>query len=125
MAKGSAFPLSCRVLRGSQQSFASRDPQPLYPQTLGRRPATMRRIGYNSLAVAVLAIGLLASTMAFAQGDGRTCPGNTPVPNGAIIDLRLFNDCPTSTANGPNLWPASLTRRDPAVDCFGGAHGHT
>lgn len=86
----------------------------------------MKRIGYNSLAVAVLALGLLTSAMAFAQsgGDGRTCPGNTPTPNGVVVTQRFFNDCPTSNLSVSNLYPASITITDNDNDCFGGANRH-
>ncbi len=84
----------------------------------------MRRIGYNSLAVVVLALGLLTSAVAFAQGDGRTCPGNTPVPNGAILQLGIFNDCMTSIKNGNNQYPSFIQIDDTGDDCFGCANRH-
>lgn len=86
----------------------------------------MRRIGYNSLAAMVLAAGLLTSALAFAQsgGDGRTCPGNTPTPNGAVVTTRVFNDCPTTTLTVTNNYPVSIKIDDQDNDCFGGANRH-
>jgi hypothetical protein len=84
----------------------------------------MRRISYSHLAFAALTVGLLASSAAFA-GDGRTCPGNTPNPNGANIALRVFNDCPTSTVSFTNSYPASIIISDTNNDCFGFTNLHT
>lgn len=84
----------------------------------------MRRISYNSLAVVALAVGLLTSAVAFAQGDGRTCPGNTPTPNGALVTTRVFNDCPTSIVSVNNAYPALIRIDDTDNDCFGGANRH-
>lgn len=84
----------------------------------------MRRISYSNLGLAVLCMGLLASSAAFGA-DGRTCPGNTPSPNGANIKLRAFNDCPTSTVGFTNSYPGSIVISDTNNDCFGGANLHT
>lgn len=91
----------------------------------------MRRIGYNSLAFAVVAFGLFASAVAFAPavhaaaiGDGRTCPGFTPTPNGAVVQMGIFNDCQTSTQTFVNSWPGFIRIDDVNDDCFGGANRH-
>ena len=84
----------------------------------------MKRIRYTSLAFGVLAVGLLAATVALA-GDGRSCPGNTPNPNSANVALRVFNDCPTSTVSATNTYPASIIISDSNNDCFGGLNLHT
>jgi len=72
----------------------------------------MKRIGYTSLATVVLMLG---AALAFA----------TPMPNSAIIDLRLWNDCPTSVIGTTNLYPALVSITDtmnPA--CVGFANRH-
>jgi len=85
----------------------------------------MRRIRYSSLALVVLAIGLLASAVALA-GDGRTCPGFTPPGyNGFQISTRVFNDCPTSILTVTNGFPNSVIISDNILDCFGFANLHT
>ena len=81
----------------------------------------MRRISYPNLASAVIVAGLLASSTAFAA-DGLTCPGNTPNPNSANINLRAFNDCPTATLSSTNNYPASIVISEQDDDCFGGAN---
>jgi len=83
----------------------------------------MKRISYSSLAfAAVLALGLVASSLAVAQ-TGITCPGYTPNPNSAIVTMRVFNDCPGSTAAFTNNYPASIQISD-EYDCPGGANLH-
>ena len=83
----------------------------------------MRRISYSNLGFAVLCMGLLASSAAFAAG-GLTCPGNTPNPNGANVALRVFNDCPTALVSATNGYPGSIVISNMADDCFGGANLH-
>jgi len=73
----------------------------------------MKRIGYTGLATVA---AMLCAALAFA----------TPGPNSAVIETRLFNDCPTSTI-GPNtnLYPALVSITDtmnPA--CVGNANLH-
>lgn len=87
----------------------------------------MRRIRYSSLALLVLVVGLTVSAVANAQigNPCNTCPGSTPVPNSAYIALRVFNDCPTSTLNVINNYPAQIVIDDQNVDCFGYANLHT
>ena len=85
----------------------------------------MRRISYSSLAFAVLVAGLLASTAAFGRTTSITCPGNTPNPNSAKVNLRVFNDCPTATASDVNSYPASIQITNGNDDCFGGLNRHT
>ncbi len=81
----------------------------------------MKRIRYPSLAFAVvLALGLAATV---ASADQLTCPGNTPTPNAAILDLRVFNDCPSSTLTPINSYPAMISIED-VFNCVGGANRH-
>lgn len=82
----------------------------------------MKRIGYPSLAIAVLAMGLFASIA--NAGDGRTCPGATPTPNGAFIFLNYWNDCPTSTDTAINNFPSQIEITDAHNDCFGFTDKH-
>ena len=85
----------------------------------------MRRIGCFNLAFVLLVIGLSLSTIAGAQ-DGRACPGNTPSPNGAEIALRVFNDCPGSTLNVSNNYPAQIFISDGMPNnCSGYANLHS
>lgn len=73
----------------------------------------MKRIGYTSLATLALAAGLAASALA------------TPIPNSAIIDTRLWNDCGTSVLSTTNAYPGLIQITDtmnPA--CVGFANRH-
>jgi len=75
----------------------------------------MKRIGYTSLATVVLMLG---AALAFA----------TPMPNSAIIDTRLWNDCPTSVIGTTNLYPALISITDtmnPACVGFANRHAWT
>jgi hypothetical protein len=84
----------------------------------------MKRIGYSCLATLALAVGLLASSVATA-GDGRTCPGDTPNPVTAVVETRIWNDCPTSTLSVTNAYPFEVSIHDQNLDCFGYANLHT
>lgn len=83
----------------------------------------MLRTRYSVFA-AVLMLGLAWSVVASA-GDGRTCPGVTPLPNSANIAQRVFNDCPTSALSVTNAYPASIVISDNNLACFGFANLHT
>jgi hypothetical protein len=75
----------------------------------------MKRIGYTSLATVTLMLG---AALAFA----------TPMPNSAIVDLRLWNDCGTSTASYVNNYPALISITDtmhPACVGFANRHAWT
>jgi hypothetical protein len=86
----------------------------------------MKRICYNGLAVAALAVVALTMCATVVRaGDGRTCPGFTPTPIGALVTTRDYNDCPTSTVTVTNSYPAAVTVRDDTLDCFGFANRHT
>lgn len=86
----------------------------------------MKRIYYHGLAMATLAAVVLTTGATFARaGDGRTCPGFTPTPIGAVVTTRDYNDCPTSTITVTNSYPASITVLDDTLDCFGFANRHT
>ena len=78
----------------------------------------MKRIGYTTLAVAVLcglAMGLAPAAHA------------TPTVTSAVLNLRVFNDCPFSTLTTNNSYPASISIDDfvPANSCGGFANLHT
>jgi hypothetical protein len=86
----------------------------------------MKRISYSSLAfAAVLVFGLVVSGLAIAA-DGRDCtpPVNTPNPNGAVLALRVFNDCPGSNLTAVNNYPAQILIRDQDEGCAGYANRH-
>ncbi len=75
----------------------------------------MKRIGITSLAwSAVFSVVCLGAALA------------TPVPDGATIETRTFNDCPTSTVTTSNSYPASIEITD-AMDplCVGFANLHS
>src|ERR1041385_5509331 len=76
----------------------------------------MRRITTTCLA---LAAGLALATAAFA----------TPLPNSAVLHLRVFNDCPISTLDTVNAFPGSIVIDDqnvpPQPQCAGFANLHT
>lgn len=75
----------------------------------------MRRITTTGLALA----GLALATAAFA----------TPLPNSAVLHLRVFDDCPISVLNTMNAFPASIVIDDqnqpPQPICAGFANLHT
>jgi len=76
----------------------------------------MKRIGYSILPV--LAFAAFAATSASA----------TPVPNSAVLHLRVFNDCPISILNTVNAYPGSIVIDDqnPVPPfCAGFANLHT
>lgn len=71
----------------------------------------MKRNRYMVVALAfVVCLGLWSAVA--SAGDGRTCPGVTQTPNGALVNLRTWNDCPISTLTMSNLYPASITFHD-------------
>jgi len=75
----------------------------------------MRRI---TTLVLALAAACLTCTAAFA----------TPLPNSAVLHLRVFNDCPISILNTTNSFPASIVIDDenqpPQPLCAGFANLH-
>ena len=76
----------------------------------------MKRIGYSILPV--LAFAAFAATSASA----------TPVPNSAVLHLRVFNDCPISILNTTNAFPALIQIDDQnqvPPFCVGFANLHT
>lgn len=81
----------------------------------------MKRIGYSSLAVAALALGLFAAVA--NAGDGRTCPGVTPTPNGYFVQMNYWDNCPTSTDTYV-LGANSVVMTELHNDCFGYADKH-
>jgi len=78
----------------------------------------MKRIRYNGLALAVIAI---CTVLAMGAGVAHA----TPVINGAIMYPRVFNDCPISTLNpGPVFYPAFIHIDEHDLICAGGANLH-
>jgi hypothetical protein len=73
----------------------------------------MKRIGYLSLAVFALALGLTAVAQA-----------QTPNPNGAFVSLRYWNSCPVSTVTSTNAYPASIHINDTDPFSFAGWNKH-
>ncbi len=73
----------------------------------------MKRIGYLSVAVFALALGLTAVAQA-----------QTPNPNGAFLNLRFFNNCPVSTVTPTNAYPASISISDVDPFMFAGTNKH-
>ena len=76
----------------------------------------MKRIGYSILPL--LAFAAFAATSASA----------TPVPNSAVLHLRVFNDCTISILNTVNAYPGSIVIDDqnPVPPfCAGFANLHT
>lgn len=76
----------------------------------------MKRIGYSILPV--LAFAAFAATSASA----------TPVPNSAVLHLRVFNDCPISVLNTTNAYPGLIQIDDENLIppfCVGFANLHT
>ncbi|HTO92597.1 MAG TPA: hypothetical protein VMJ70_15810, partial [Candidatus Sulfotelmatobacter sp.] len=82
----------------------------------------MQRIRYSIVLLALAGV-LAAASSAYA--DGRVCPGSTPNPNAANVTTRVFNDCPISTLNVTNSYPASIVISDQDLVCFGYANLHT
>lgn len=73
----------------------------------------MKRIGYS--VVSLFTLALVASVASAA----------TPIPNSAVVLERLYNDCPISTVNSTNLYPASIQVTDSWDPlCIGFANGH-
>jgi len=78
----------------------------------------MKRIRYNSLALAVIAI---CSVIAVGAGVAQA----TPVVNGAIFYPRVFNDCVVSSLNAvPFAYPAIIHIDEHDLVCAGGANLH-
>jgi hypothetical protein len=74
----------------------------------------MKRIGYSVLSA--LALTTLAFTANFASA--------TVMPNGAVITLRVYNDCPSSSITTTNAYPALINIHDSNLGCFGYANRH-
>ena len=84
----------------------------------------MKRNSYSSLAfAAVVALGLVASTLAIAD-NGITCPGNTPSANSAVLMTRVWNDCPGSTLTTVNNYPSMISINDTDEGCVGWTNLH-
>ena len=86
----------------------------------------MKRNSYSSLAfAAVVALGLVASTLAVAA-DGLNCldPVNTPSPNSAVITPLVFKDCESATLTLVNNFPSLVSISDTDEGCVGWANLH-
>ena len=72
-----------------------------------------------------------ATTVALAVGTlalAGSVQATTPVPNSAVLHLRVFNDCPISILNTTNLFPGLINIDDEnqvAPFCVGFANMHT
>lgn len=77
----------------------------------------MRSINYSAVWGAVL----VAMAAAVVLPDAVAA---TPNPNSAVIQLRIFNDCPTSIITTQNNYPALISIRDERLDCQGFANLH-
>jgi hypothetical protein len=85
----------------------------------------MKRISYSSLAfAAIVALGMVASSLAIAQELNVVCPGYTPNPNSVVVTPRVWGDCPASTLTIVNNYPALLSISDTDVECFGWTNLH-
>src|SRR5438034_2384495 len=76
----------------------------------------MRRITTTSLALTAASLALAATAYA------------TPLPNSAVLHLRVFNDCPISTLNTTNTFPGLIRIDDQNTVppfCAGFANLHT
>ncbi|HET9325636.1 MAG TPA: T9SS type A sorting domain-containing protein [Candidatus Eisenbacteria bacterium] len=72
----------------------------------------MRRISLFSLALLTV---MLVPVVAVAA---------TPNPNGAVVLTRVFNDCPFTTVNVVNNYPALISIEDNGLECSGFANLH-
>jgi hypothetical protein len=75
----------------------------------------MRLIGYRNLVLAVALAALTLAPMAYAA---------TPNPTSAILNLRVFNDCPISVLTTTNGYPGSILIQDENLSCGGFANLH-
>ena len=73
-----------------------------------------------------------ATTLAVSVGAlafAALAQATTPVPNSAVLHLRVFNDCPISILNTTNLFPGLIEINDqnqpPQPFCAGFANMHT
>lgn len=77
----------------------------------------MKRIRYNSLALAIVAICTV-----IAMGSGMAHA--TPIINAAKDTLRCFNDCPVTNINAGNAYPGNMHFDENQLICAGGANLH-
>jgi len=73
----------------------------------------MKRFSFNCLTGLAL-VALLAPAIVLAS----------PFVNGAVVQPRVFNDCPSSTFSSANAYPASIDLEDINNTCFGGINLH-
>jgi hypothetical protein len=67
-------------------------------------------------------LGLIALVALLSVGS--TPAAATPAPNSAVLNTRVFNDCPTSILTTNNAYPASILIDDAKLDCGGFANLH-
>jgi hypothetical protein len=79
----------------------------------GGSPA-MKRFGYSIFAALALVTVLCTAHVASA----------TPVVNGAVTTLRVFDNCPSATVVATNSYPASISIVTSNNDCFAFAERH-
>ena len=72
----------------------------------------------QTLFIGVL-VALVATTMA-----PTIATATTPAPNSAVIQTRIFNDCPTSILTETNSYPSLISILDERLDCGGFANLH-
>ena len=77
----------------------------------------MRSINY----IAVYGAVLLAMAAAVVLPDAVSA---TPNPTSAVIQLRIFNDCPSSVITTQNDYPELISIRDANLSCMGFANLH-
>jgi len=77
----------------------------------------MRSIGYKSLFLGAVAVGLMVAGFPMDVAAG-------PSPNSAVIKERVFNDCLTSVLTTTDNYPALIAIDDDELDCVGFANRH-
>jgi hypothetical protein len=65
---------------------------------------------------------LLAATLLVALAG--TAALATPAVDGAVLNLRVFNDCPSSVLTTVNTYPSLISISDEVLDCTGYANLH-
>ena len=73
----------------------------------------MRRFVLLAAAAALVVTGVVADSVQA-----------TPSINGAVIQTRIFNDCPTSVVTTVNNYPVQINIDDAVLDCGGFANLH-
>lgn len=66
----------------------------------------------------------IAAASGVALAFASLAAATTPSVNGAVVNTRIWNDCPSSTVTVSNTFPADVTISDADVNCFGYANLH-